>query len=125
MYFLPERGVFSFFAVAVDDHAEAIYGLALFFKNRDDIDAAAAAQTHQQHLHGADAEVLAPGLGAAVHSGAVSIGVFGFKAEISFYPAEFNPDHCQFFCKSTYKPPEVTGRLRTSSCRWQERSSVR
>ena len=112
MYFLPEGGFFSFFAVAVDDHAEAFYGLPLFFEDRDDIDAAAAAQTHEQHLHGADAKVLAPGLGAAVHAGAVSIGVFGFEAEISFYPAEFNPDHCQFFCKSTTRKRLILHRNR-------------
>src|SRR5580658_3423162 len=96
MYFLPEGRVFSFFTGAVDDHAEALNGLSLFLKDRDDIDAAAAAQTHVEHLHGTNAEVPAPGLGAGVHAGGMSKGVFGFEAEIPLYPAEFNPHH-RFF----------------------------
>src|SRR5580698_2020309 len=102
----PEGGVFSLFAVSVDDHAEAVNGLPLFFEDRDDIDPAATAQAHEQHLHGADAKILTSGLGAAVHACGVSIGVFGFEAEISFNPAEFDPDHISnFFAKVRHLSP--------------------
>src|SRR6185312_4618759 len=82
----PERHVLPFFSVGVDEYTEPLYRLALFLEDRYDIDPAAAAQSHEQHLHRADAEILAAGLGAAVHPGRMAIGVPGFETKIPFHP---------------------------------------
>jgi len=63
---LPEGGFFSCFPVTFDGHAELVYFLSLFVENGDDIDAATAAETHEEQLHRAYAEILTPRLGAAV-----------------------------------------------------------
>jgi hypothetical protein len=95
MDIFPEGWFFSFLPFAFDDHAEVFYGLPLFFEDRHDIDATAAAQPHQQHLHRADAEFPAACFGAAIHAGGMPIAVPGFEAEIPLYPCQF--DACHIF----------------------------
>ena len=93
MDIFPEGGLLAGFALAVDGHAEALYLLALFVENGHDIDAAATAETQQEHLHGANAEVLAARFGAAIQANDIAYGVFGFETEISANSIQLNSCH--------------------------------
>ena len=89
----PERGFFSFFAIAFDGHIKGIYRLSLFAQDGYDVDAAAATDAHQQHLHGTYAEVLSAGFGIAVHANGVTRRVFRFEPEVTADPFQLNPCH--------------------------------
>jgi hypothetical protein len=85
--------------IAIDGHIEGIYGLSLFAEYGYDVDAAASADAHQQHLHGAYAEVLSAGFGVAVHADGMTRLIPGFETEIPADPLQLNPSHFGFFCK--------------------------
>ena len=89
----PERGFFAFFPFAVNCHMEVLDGLALFVEDGHDIDAAAGAEAHEEHLHGADAEVGPAGFGAAVEAYGVAVGIFCFETKVAAYSIQLDSDH--------------------------------
>ena len=93
------------FPLPLDMHPEAFYVLPLFFEDRYDIDPAATAEGHEQHLHGADAEVVAAGLRTGIDPHGSARRVSGLEPKIPVNPVQLDCDHKKDFCKGNSPMP--------------------
>lgn len=98
--FDPDGGFFTLFSFRFDGHFNILQVLALFLEDIHHINAGAAAEPHQQHLHGADAEVFATGFGAGIHFRYMAHAIGRFKSKFTGNPVDLNFYHkITFFTK--------------------------